>query len=76
MKKRIFRNTMLVMFFVVALCGVLILGVLYDHFTDELQDELLDCIVTPRNIDVECAQIVSILSQGINQFIHPSYERL
>lgn len=42
----------------------------------ELQDELLDCIVTPRNIDVECAQIVSILSQGINQFIHPSYERL
>ena len=42
MKKRIFRNTMLVMFFVVALCGVLILGVLYDHFTDELQDELLN----------------------------------
>ncbi len=42
MKKRIFRNTMLVMFFVVALCGVLILGVLYDHFTDELQDELIN----------------------------------
>lgn len=42
MKKRIFRNTMLVMFFVVALCGVLILGILYDHFTDELQDELLN----------------------------------
>ncbi|MBE5943731.1 MAG: PAS domain S-box protein [Lachnospiraceae bacterium] len=42
MKNRIFRNTMLVMFFVVALCGVLILGVLYDHFTDELQDELIN----------------------------------
>ena len=42
MKKRIFRNTMLVMFFVVALCGVLILGVLYDHFTDELQGELIN----------------------------------
>lgn len=42
MKKRIFRNTMLVMFFVVALCGLLILGVLYDYFTDELQDELIN----------------------------------
>ncbi|MBO5425237.1 MAG: PAS domain S-box protein [Lachnospiraceae bacterium] len=30
------------MFFVVALCGVLILGVLYDHFTDELQGELIN----------------------------------
>ena len=35
-----------------------------------------DCIITPRDMDMECRQIVSILSHGINCFIHPAYEEL
>lgn len=35
-----------------------------------------DCIITPRNMDIECKQIVSILSHAINCFIHPAYEEL
>lgn len=42
----------------------------------DMDDEVLECIVTPRSIDVECAQIVSILSLGINQFVHPSYDKM
>lgn len=35
-----------------------------------------DCIITPRDMDLECRQIVSILSHAINCFIHPAYEEL
>lgn len=35
-----------------------------------------DSIITPRNMDLECKQIVSILSHAINCFIHPAYEEL
>lgn len=35
-----------------------------------------DCIITPRDMDTECRQIVSILSYAINCFIHPAYEEL
>ena len=42
----------------------------------DLDHEHLNCIVTPRNIDVECAQIVSILSFALNCFVHPAYQQL
>lgn len=35
-----------------------------------------NCIITPRDMDLECRQIVSILSHAINCFIHPAYEEL
>lgn len=35
-----------------------------------------DCIITPRNMDIECRQIVAILSHAINCFIHPAFEEL
>lgn len=35
-----------------------------------------DSIITPRDMDVECKQIVSILSHSLNCFIHPAYEEL
>lgn len=35
-----------------------------------------DSIITPRSMDLECKQIVSILSHAINCFIHPAYEEL
>ncbi len=40
MTKRIFRNTMLIIFSVLVLCGVFITGVLYRYFNKELTDEL------------------------------------
>lgn len=42
----------------------------------ELNHETMDCIVTPRSMDVECRQIVSILSHALNCFVHPAYEQL
>ena len=42
MTKRIFKNTMLVALMVVLLCGVFILGVVYDYFNDKLSDEMLN----------------------------------
>ena len=44
--------------------------------TRELQHDALDCIVTPRAMDHECEEIVSILSKAINCFIHPDYESM
>lgn len=35
-----------------------------------------DWFVTPRSMDVDCRQIVAILSEGMNCFIHPAYEEL
>ena len=35
-----------------------------------------NCIITPRSMDIECKQIISILSNAINCFIHPGYEEL
>ena len=35
-----------------------------------------NCIITPRSMDIDCRQIVSILSHAINCFIHPGYEEL
>ena len=35
-----------------------------------------NCIITPREMDVESKQIISILSHAINCFIHPGYEEL
>jgi len=42
----------------------------------ELKHDQLDCIVTPRSMDIECDQIASILSKSINCFIHPDYESM
>lgn len=47
-----------------------------DELNIELEYENDDCIITPRNMDMECKQIVSILSHAINCFIHPAYEEL
>ncbi len=35
-----------------------------------------DCIITPRDMDMECRRIVSILSFALNCFIHPAYEEM
>lgn len=40
MAKRIFKNTMLIIFIVAILCGTFILGVVYDYFTEEISGEL------------------------------------
>lgn len=42
----------------------------------EKEYEHNDCIITPRDMDTECKQIVSILSHAINCFVHPAYEEL
>lgn len=42
----------------------------------DINHEYLDFIVTPRNIDVDAKQIVSILAHALNCFIHPSYDQL
>lgn len=44
------------------------------HVEDDYENK--NCIITPRDMDVECKQIVSILSNAINCFIHPAYEEL
>ena len=41
MTKRIFKNTMIVALMVVLLCGVFILGVVYDYFNDKLLDSYI-----------------------------------
>ncbi len=40
MTKRIFKNTMLIILSVLVLCGVFIMGVLYNYFNKEITDEL------------------------------------
>ena len=40
MTKRIFKNTILIIFAVIVLCGVFIIGVLYKYFNKELMDEM------------------------------------
>lgn len=40
MTKRIFKNTILIIFSVIVLCGVFIMGVLYKYFNKELLDEM------------------------------------
>ena len=42
MTKRIFRNTMIVVLFVVLLCGVFIMGVVYDYYSERLSDEMIN----------------------------------
>lgn len=40
MTKRIFKNTMLIILLVLALCGVFIIGVLYRYYNKEISDEM------------------------------------
>lgn len=42
----------------------------------DLNYQHLNCIVTPRSMDVDAKQIVSILAHALNCFIHPLYESL
>ena len=44
---------------------------------DELsQREQLDLVVTPKSMDDELKQLVYLISQSINRFIHPQYLKL
>ena len=44
---------------------------------DELsQREQLDLVVTPKSMDDELKQLVYLVSQSINRFIHPQYLKL
>lgn len=40
MTKRIFKNTMLIILLVLALCGIFIIGVLYRYYNKEISDEM------------------------------------
>lgn len=41
MKKKIFKNTMLIVLLVVLLCGVSVLGILYNYYNKELSDRMI-----------------------------------
>lgn len=52
------------------------IGSIMKEIDENAESKHRDCIVTPRSMDVDCRQIVAILSEGINCFIHPAYEEL
>lgn len=48
-----------------------------DAILDELsQRQQLDLVVTPKSMDDELKQLVYLVSQSINRFIHPQYLKL
>ncbi|MGN1343895.1 MAG: GPR endopeptidase [Traorella sp.] len=60
----------------IGIATVTTIQAILDELEIKKEHENKDCIITPRDMDVECNQIVAILAHAINCFIHPAYEEL
>lgn len=48
-----------------------------DQILNQIQDHKhLDLVVTPKSMDDELKQLIYIVSEGLNYFLHPDYENL